>query len=504
MSAIIKPLEVKKTRFRLLASLLTALASIGALVLLIEKRQIVGTNNSMTDKITAYFPFNFTDPLDPRAVLSVGDQVLSEHVYGAHIRQTMKSGLQPVLSDLIFHDDSTTVEIVPRHEVQFANGTPLSLKEICKAIDASLHSSYHAEYQSILESVQCDEKSNRILIKFRSLPVNLRFLFTLPDLSIYSVSHVPVRENSTDWTTGPYKILSRSRTKIELARNPYYPSTLRANNVERVDLVRYSTDESRHLAQSANPKNQDAIYFYGYALAEEDLGTLRKNGYQVEVFPTEWLVYGGAKGKISQKDRSIFAAAIRQIRESGIVQRYSGLKAYSIAPQDREYGLKTAVEPDIAVGSLSHPYKIVTLKSWASLPFFQELIAALQKRIPNLSLRTLEITEFSELFADQAEFILSPLGISPADPLSHLSFLSSTYPQFDQAITKDQVAALSLIEENTKFVSEVRKAEELVVQSRLLFPIAHFPGIVAVRSDFQRDDSLSFGWGIQAWTFRVP
>jgi hypothetical protein len=487
----------------LMGALLTALASY-ALVRLHQGNNTSGrASNPMVEKITTYFPFNFSDSLDPRAVLTVGDQVASEHLFGAHIRETVKSGLQPVYSELTFKSDSATVEIRPRFPLLFSNGKALSLSDVCKAITQSFDSSYHAEYKSILKSIRCDEPSGKIELKFSALPVNLRFLFTLPDLGIYSIDHLPIRDNASDWTTGPYKIVSRSRDKIELAINPNYPTELRANSVPRVDLIRYGADQSQALVSRADPKINHAIYFYGYAISKEDLDSLKSKGYQIEIFPTEWMIYGGAKGGISKVDRSIFASAVRHIRESGIVQKYSGREAYSIAPQDREYGLKSATEPELQKGPLSHDYELLTMKSWAELPFFKELISEIIKVIPNLHLKLLDPNEFSRLYESRSEFILSPIGISPADPLSHLSFLSSVYPDFEKVVTKDEIAKLAVIDNYQDFVFKVKEVETKVVSSGTIFPIGHFPGIVAVRSDFQRDENLSFGWGIQAWTFRV-
>lgn len=47
--------------------------------------------------IRTYFPFIFSEKIDPRAIHSVGEQVQAEHLFAFHSRTDLKSGFRAIL-----------------------------------------------------------------------------------------------------------------------------------------------------------------------------------------------------------------------------------------------------------------------------------------------------------------------------------------------------------------------------------------------------------------------
>ena len=84
-----------------------------------------------------------------------------------------------------------------------------------------------------------------------------------------------------------------------------------------------------------------------------------------------------------------------------------------------------------------------------------------------------------------------------------MAFLANTLPGFDGAVSVEEVAKASVLADPSLFDGVVRGFERRVRERRALVPVGHFPGIVAHAPRFERDESLSFSWGIQTWSYRV-
>jgi hypothetical protein len=169
-------------------------------------------NNFTGNTINMYFPFTFKLPLDPREIYSVGDQVLGEHVYAFHHQESMKDGIVPVISNINFDYIANKITITPRYKVYSSNKQELTLKDMCSSFEKSFQGTLHVPYKKLLKSISCGK--NNIEIFFSSIPANMPFIFTLPDLSIYNVNQLPMTVSNREYATGPYYVESSENYSI--------------------------------------------------------------------------------------------------------------------------------------------------------------------------------------------------------------------------------------------------------------------------------------------------
>jgi hypothetical protein len=465
---------------------------------------------SPINHINAYFPFVFGEKLDPRNIFTVGEQVLSEHVFGFNARTDVRNGFDGVLSEVTFSSESPTVTVKLKQSVKHPDGSLFPFQSFCNGIDTSLKGTRHAPYAAILDSIDCKPDDNSLAIHFKQMPSNIRFLFTLPDFCISEPTKMPMDGlNSAMTATGPYYATDITPDGAKLRINKYYPTSLRANNIETVDLKKYAAGGTSEFIANLNPDLHHAAYFFGYSLNPTDLDKIKAKGYKLEMFPTEWVVYLITNPNLDQKIKDTVRSIVDTYRTANLKSDSLGDPAYSIAPTDRSFALKAedyselfslkTESEDVITQSLT----IATLAVWVEIPFFKKMLEYLKKRVPGLKVEVLPSKDIMELFSNKYDFVLSPLGISQSDPLTHLSFLESTLNGFNKIISKDQIAKIAVLSDSNAFDTAVKNIERAIVKSGLIIPIAHFPGVVAYRSDFIKNDNFTFGWGIQTWAFQV-
>jgi hypothetical protein len=384
----------------------------------------------------------------------------------------------------------------------------LDFNELCESIKSSLKGTRHAPYASILKEIRCDLRAQSITVVFDRLPINIKYLFTLPDFSIFDVSELPLSAENAQNGTGPYLLKSATQNLVRLSRNPNYPAELVSNQVEDVELVNYKPAETKQFIQEMSPETHDAAYFYGYAVDSGDLATLKNKGYVVDLYPTEWFVYILAKKGVDISLRNALRKAIDKFRTSEVSPNGLGVPAFSISPSDRDFSLSKA-EYEGVVDQSSNDFDrnrtvtVYTSASWAKIPFYRSIIDSLKATFPNFVLKELQPSESPKLFSAETDVALALLGISPSDPLSHFSFLETTLNGFSGIVGKDEISQLALTADSVEFNRKIKAIEMKVRESGLVIPIAHFPGVVAHKAGLQRDDANSFGWGIQTWSFRA-
>lgn len=460
------------------------------------------------ETLRAYFPFTYSEKLDPRSIFSVGEQVQSEYLFASHARTSLKSGFDSVISDVRFDHEKHVVTIAPRFPVHEANGTTVSMRAICDGVESSLQGTRHAPYASILKRVECDETARELRIHFSRIPLNLKFLFTIPDFSIFNPGKLPLHAGVGDTATGPYLLESASADLVKLRINENYPKALRSNSVPRAELVRYNPSETKAFVAAMDLDTHHAAYFYGQALDEEDRATLGRKGYKVDTFPTEWFVYLIAKHKVPMKLRHALQAMVQRFQQGEKSKLSFGMPAYSISPSDRDFSLNEQ-EYVGAAGfagmdtEYDEAFVVYTLESWAKIPIYAHLIEEIKKNFPKARIELLARGGGQKIFADdEVQVAISLLGISPSDPLTHFSFLETTLAGFSDIISKDEIASLSTYADGAEFNRKVKRVEMKSAQKGLIVPVAHYPGVVAYRSDLSRDEDRAFGWGIQTWSFR--
>lgn len=460
--------------------------------------------------IRAYFPFTYKEQIDPRSVFSVGDQVLAEHLFAFHARSMLKGGFAPVFSQINFDNQKNQVTIQPKYPIVQNSGETVPMAVLCEGLKSSLEGTRHAPYASIFKEINCNESLNQIVITFTKIPVNLRFLFTVPDLSIFDHRQLPMGMVNRLASSGPYRIESITATRVELKLNPKYPKELRANQVENAELIHYNPSETSQFIQQMNPEQHHSAYFFGHALGDKDIPTLREKGYRVETFPTEWFVYLLIKKQVAKPVKEALIAAIDEFRSNELPKFPLGLPAYSIAPSDREFALNQEEFPKLRIARdpvgqriAELAFKVSTATTWAEIPVNAKLLEFLKHRFPRMEVELITPSEGMRLFDKNTDISLSLLGISPSDPLSHLSFFESVVYGFGDLVSKEDIAQLATQTESAEFNRRAKELEKRIIRSGLVVPIGHFPGVVAYRNDFIRDDSLAFGWGIQTWSFRL-
>jgi hypothetical protein len=476
------------------------------LIFLLNLLLLAACKNPPPSTIEAYFPFKFTGSVDPRAIYTVSDQIIGEHVFAFHARQSINGGFQPVVSRLDFFPERGRIDIAPLHAIATSDGTPFPLRNICMGVTESLSGTQHAPYAALVQGVDCLEREGKISIRLSAIPANMRFLFTLPDFSIYNPATVPLTPGNLAPTTGPYSIVSMNQEVVELKRNPHYPAALVANTVPAVRLHSYPAIGTGGLIDVLSVESHHMIYLYGYAVSGADLEKLKAKKYVVEAYPEEWLVYVGFGRKVPLAIRETIAAVVDDDRERWVADTAFGSPAYSISPSDRSFALSRQEYSDSsgrrdASRRTAAAARLVTHRSWYALPLFRKICDALQARFTGMELRLVD--NFSEIFSGDGDVFVSPLGISHSDPLSHLSYLSNALPGFDEAVAGGEVAKASVLADPGQFDSVVKGFERRVRQRRALVPVGHFPGIVAHAPRFERDESLSYSWGIQTWSYRI-
>ena len=258
--------------------------------------------------------------------------------------------------------------------------------------------------------------------------------------------------------------------------------------------------------QLGRRNRSELIFFYGHALRAADLAALDAHGYTWEQFPAEWLVHVGFGSGVPLEDRKAIADVIDDHREDFLKYAPLGEAAFSIPPANHPFSLtRREYEKMRGTGSrsLSRPLTISTLASWAKLPLFARIVDRLRKEIPGLDVELLGPQDVGRLFSDSTSIRLSPLGISPADPLNHLAFLATMSGVFAETVPLDEIARIAVLNNTSQFNRAVKSIEQRIVDERRIIPIAHFPGVVASAPGLTRDESIAYTWGIQAWAYRL-
>lgn len=468
------------------------------------------SHSAELDQINVFIPFTLTTEINPRSVKTVGDQTVSEHVFAFHSREDVRDGYASVVSEVKFNRSEQTILIQPKYPLRTSTGESVTLQQICDSIRTSFEGTQHAPYRSLLKSVDCGSRGAEV--KLQSIPVNMEFLFTIPDFSIYQLTQVPITPLRLYPSAGPYQIESLSTKRVDLKRNKYYPAALTANQIEKVRIEHFEAGAAKEFVGNANPDLHHLTYFQGHSVTPPDLDVLASRGFRIQKFPSEWITYVGFNPSVPKEDREQIAKVIDQNRPELMKEASLGQAAFSIPPSDRPFGLSEIeylkVKPTVPKGplKLSKPLKIGTRAEWYEIPIFRKTIHKLKDAFPTLETVTVKSSVYSGPDTAghyEADIYLTALGISPADPLSHIAYLTSSAPNFKGFLSDLQQAEVATMSNATEFIRTIKEIETRILHERLIIPLAHFPGIVVEAPRFKRDSDLAWSWGIQAWTYRI-
>jgi len=503
---------------RISRSILAAIASALSLLLLglvVTIQKFVNHEpQASLDQMEIHTPFVFSQALDPRSISTVGDQMISEHVFGFHARESITDGFGSVFSEVEFDRENQELILVPKFQVRGSDGAIWSVDKICNSIRASLAGTAHAPVGSLVRGVVCSA-DGKIRVQFEKLPVNIRYLFTLADFSIFDASLLPVTAENLPNTSGPYRIIEYSKNRVLLSPNPHYPDALRANQIARVSINSYPASQSQELLQRAVQRIDEErflAYLYGYTLSEKDILGAREAGFRIRQMPSEWMLYWGFGRKLKVSDRALFFRAAYQWRKEMMEHVSLGQPAYSLSPFDRPFGLtqgefdsvvneelSRSIQGVSSTSDLSRIHTVATLEEWSKIPVVELGLKLAQERFKNLRVELISRQDAARLWSGEIDFLISPLGIAPADPLNNFAFQDS----FRSIVPLERISKLSIEGNSTLFNSELKSIERDVLKAQLWMPIAHFPGVVVEHPSFQRVESLAWSWGIQAWTYRI-
>ncbi|MEK7689998.1 MAG: hypothetical protein AAB425_03155 [Bdellovibrionota bacterium] len=497
---------MRLSRRSMALSLIAVLVAAVSLGIVISRRQEPQINS-----IHAYFPFGFSKSTDPRSIFSVGDQVLSEHLFGFHSQRNFKGGFFPVLSKVDFEYQSRTIRVTPRFPLKRSDGSTITFESVCNSLKESFKGTEHAPFGTLLKEIKCLPEG--IEIAMNAIPVNMQALFSLPDFSLFDVDSLPITHQSPVPTTGPYSVRQLESSKAVLVPNAHYPSELTANQIPEVTLEKYQQDGIADFLKSLNPDEQHLLYFQGHALSDRDVKDLEAKAYRIEIFPDEWLAHLGFQPDLSEGDRHLIAAAIEEKRNEFQKNFRYGQAAFSIPPVGRSFAIlesehavlaKREVDSKRAGSRLSKRVVIGALDYMARIPVIAMMLDTVKQAYPDqVSIKVIPKSEFMKLYEEGVDVYTGIQGISAADPAHHLAFFLKNDAVFAEAITQAEIIQLSTLQDADAFNRMAHALELKLLEKRVIVPIMHFPGIVASAPRFERDDRLAGSWGIQAWTYRV-
>lgn len=473
-----------------------------ALVSLTYKKISMKRYENDMKEMRVLVPFVFSPSIDPRGVHTVGDQLVSEHVYAYHYSASVRSSILPLFSEVIFDKTNNKVIIEVIEDVVDSDGGVMSYEAICLSIKKSLDGTQHTQFGKLVRSIKCEGKT--IQIDFKSIPVNLSYWLRSTDFAITDIrKHTPISKNSLKPTTGPYFVTKLEPNIVELNINKNFPEAFRSNSVEKVILQSYAAKDVRSIINN----KVDLAYIYGYTIDPKFIDTLKDLGYKVQIFPNEWLIYLGFNADLAIDERRLIGETIDQAREQLLNVIQLGNLSYSTTPGDRGYGL-SKMEYLQHINSqksnkLSKRLVISTLDEWISIPVFKLVLEILKYKL-SVDVKLVSRAELGNLYSSKfSDLFLSPMGISAADPLGNYSFLNSFYSLTSNIFTEERFLDLYQEKDYATFASKIKILEKEIIKNRLIIPIGHFPGIVIESPRLHRDELKSWDWGIQTWTYKI-
>lgn len=453
-------------------------------------------------ELNVFVPFVFSREIDPRAVYTVGDQLISEHIFAYHYSASEKNSIIPLFSHVKIDREKNKVELHLRKKISDGEGKIITVSEICEAVKSSFSGTQHTSYSSLVQDISCID--DLITITMETIPVNLEYWLRSTDFAIYDITKLPVSASALHATTGPYNVSSLESKKVVLKRNENFPEELIANKVPEVIIRSYSSGNPQSLLLK---DNLHLAYVYGYTLNESFVQELRKKNFELQVFPNEWLVYLSFQKRVNPDERIFIAKIIDDMRADFQKEIMFGNPAYSTTPMDRAYGLsKEEYEehrPSTVLTKLDTKYVVATLDEWANIPLFKLVLENLSKQL-NFEVKLYPREEMAKIYSPEGgDLFLSPVGISAADPLGNYSYMHTYFDLIKATIPENALIDLYKEKDFRNFSNRIKEIEKNLLKERAIIPLGHFPGVVVESPFVKRDETISWDWGIQAWTYKI-
>lgn len=458
---------------------------------------LTGCSGKIMNELRLKVPFVFSPTLNHKKVFTVGDQMLTEHVFAYHQNLSWKNGTQSLFSEI--HPDyiQNTITIIQRNEIRDHTGKIFNIEELCQSVKTSFEGTLHAQYSSLVKEIICKSNEHKIIITFNKIPNNWQSLFASPDFAI------------TDGKvfTGPYYIHSADKKSAHLKTNSFYPKNLRGNSIPDIYIDAYAANETEQVINSLNIEKDHATFLYGHVLSKKNIDQLREKKFNLQIFQSEWLVYIGFAQNVLMDDREKISEFIDSKRQGLKQFAELGTPAYSMAPTERAWGLNESVYNSLKKKikkdqKIKKQYNIATLDEWAKLPLFSQILDLLQKNF-DIKIKLFPRNEIAKIY-DESDLFLSPMGVSPDDPIGHFYFFTGYSNEYAQVLnSKKELQNIAVIRDSLDFNNAIKELEIKAIQHKLLIPLFHYPSIVAESPQLKKDPKLSWDWGIQAWTYQI-
>lgn len=378
-----------------------------------------------------------------------------------------------------------------------SDGSILSVDDIAESLSQSFRGTSHSDLSNLFLSTAVNGKI--IEIKFKNnIPNNMEALFSLPDFFIYPKNIF----TSSRHSTGPYEVVEIDKNLVKLKLNKYYPSSLRANNVENVELHTIASGTMKDFFFGRDDNDHLMAYFIGCFTTKGDLDHMKRMNLLTNKYPNEWISLIGFNNlDVSLEDREVISSYVNRYRDEILKDSPLAQTAYSVSPQDRSYGLKVedvGKEVDVA-DKLSRRITIGIRSRDKSERIVQNLINSLSN-FDNIEFLFFE--KSSDIYS-KADAYFGAQGISAGDPIHHMNFFLKYEPLFKKIFTQGNLNKISSLKSINDFNTEIKKLEMIVYKNKAIIPIAHFPGVVVHSKNLKPDENLVGDWGIRAWTYQI-
>lgn len=452
-------------------------------------------------KLVVYTPFKFSNNLNPLKIVTIGDQILSEHVFAAHKIRNPNFGQVDVFSKVSVNRSDKTVTFKPRGDIFFSNGTKIGLSEIAKSLKSSFSATSHSELKNELIDIVINEERAEVVVRLKRVPKNIEALLSIPDFYLFDAADMPLQTYQYDKYSGPYTVEKLTEDHVTLRRNKFYPRDLIANEIDSLEIKTLDFDKP---SSFLSKKNDDPIlaYFVGSHVDKDDIKEIESHDLDLSIYPNEWVyMLGFNNDKINLSDRTLIRDFIYLNREEIIKDTPFAQKSYSVSPINKPFGLK---ENDYTPGKLndlirlSQKISIGIRKKDVDHKFVKNFVSLIS-RVENLDIVLFE--NVADIYSIP-DIYLGVQGISAGDPVHHLNFFLKYEPLFKSFVTTGELNDIASIQNDSDFISKIKEIELRILENVCLIPIAHFPGIVINSKKIKPDPKLIGDWGIRAWTFK--
>lgn len=447
-------------------------------------------------------------PFRPRSLKTVGDEILTQHLFGFHGHTSFGKGFLNNLSVVEIDRNKNRLTVSPNGPLLKSDGTKIEIDQVCGALDNSFRAATHSIFRKVTKNVSCTETS--VIIELEKIPVNIKEFFAAPDMAITDEQSELVEASTNKPTSGPYFLKSIEGNTAILGRNTYYPDSLVANLIDEVEFTFGDSKPQEEVLGALGPGGYDLLYVSGHGMSKKLLEEISQKGYRTHIFPSEYVSYiGFNQSRMNLEKRKLIGSIIDLSRQELVDSAPLAQPAYSMCPSDRPYCINETEYDQLiskAGGTDSKlsdsVFTIGILGTARNRALTQAVLNILGKKLPNLQVKIVADSDYTQL-QETTDFHMFSLGITPADPLPQYAYMLGHLDLIKGVVNKEELGEISLLDDYSEYSKRVKAIETKIAEERRLVPLVTFPGVVIEGPGMERDEDLAWAWGVQAWTYRV-